>query len=79
MIPHPFNVRSRSWLVKSVLAGSVALLVVLLTQASFLQLGVLQRLELSTIDYRFEARGPSKAVADSSHIVIVEISEDSFK
>ena len=47
MITHPSIVKSRSWLIKSVLAGSVALLVILLTQANFLQLGALQRLEVS--------------------------------
>ena len=61
------------------LAGMVALLVILLTQANFLQLGALQRLELATIDYRFEARGQSKVIPDSAHVIIVEISEDSFK
>ncbi len=79
MTPRPFMVKSRPLLVKSVLAGMVALLVILLTQANFLQLGALQRLELATIDYRFEARGESRSLPDSSHVVIVEISEDSFK
>ncbi len=79
MTPSPFMVKSRSWLTRSVLAGTIALLVVLLTQSNFLQLGVLQRLELATIDYRFETRGQSRAIPDSSPVVIVEISEDSFK
>ena len=79
MAPQPLIAKSRSWLIKSILAGVVALLVILLTQVNFLQLGALQRLELATIDYRFEARGKSEAVPDSAHVVIVEISEDSFK
>jgi adenylate cyclase len=79
MAPHPSIGKSTTWLVKSVLAGVVALLVILLTQVNFLQLGALQRLELATIDYRFEARGMSRVVPDSAHVVIVEISEDSFK
>jgi adenylate cyclase len=79
MAPRPFIVRSRAWLLKSILAGVVALLVILLTQTNFLQLGALQRLELATIDYRFEARGQTKLDPDSTHVVIVEISEDSFK
>ena len=79
MAPRPFIVKSRSYALKSALAGSVALLIILLTQTNFLQLGALQRLELATIDYRFEARGRSPVIPDSAHIVIVEISEDSFK
>ncbi len=79
MAPYPFIGKSRPWLTKSMLAGIVALLVILLTQANFLQLGALQRLELATIDYRFEARGQSKMMPDSAHVIIVEISEDSFK
>jgi len=53
-----------------------AAIVTLLTRDTFLRPEFLARLELSTIDYRFGLRGPRPI--DSSHVVIVEISEESF-
>ncbi|MEK9136082.1 MAG: adenylate/guanylate cyclase domain-containing protein, partial [Bacteroidota bacterium] len=61
------------------LAFAVALLVIVLTQDNILKLGIIQRLELASIDYRFESRGTDLAFKDSSDVVIVEISEESFK
>jgi adenylate cyclase len=55
----------------------VALLILLFTQKGLLRLGVLDRFELSTLDYRFALRGP--VPIDSSEIVIVEINEESFR
>jgi hypothetical protein len=47
---------------------AVSLLVVILASGDLLQLGVLRRLELSTIDFRFNARGARAGIADSSDI-----------
>lgn len=69
----------RRWLTKVGIALAVAFLVILITRDQILQLGIIQRLELASIDYRFESRGSDPAFKDSSHVVIVEISEDSFK
>src|SRR5512146_1097353 len=67
------------WFSKLGLAVSVALLVIVITQEGILKLGIIQRLELASIDYRFESRGTQPFFKDSSDIVIVEISEESFK
>jgi len=61
----------------SLLSG--LLVIVLLFAESFLGIGIVERLELSALDYRFQLRGPRITPADSSHLVIVEISEDSFE
>lgn len=69
----------RLWISKLSLATAVALLVIVITQDNILKLGIIQRLELASIDYRFESRGIDPTFKDSSEIVIVEISEESFK
>jgi adenylate cyclase len=62
-----------------VLVALVALLVAVLTQESILRLGVIDRIELSTLDYRFAARGSLRTPGDSTNVVIVEISDDAFR
>ena len=69
----------RLLLSKLSLAITVALLIVVITQDNILKLGIIQRLELASIDYRFESRGIDPTFKDSSEVVIVEISEESFK
>ena len=69
----------RKWGAKLGLAAAVALLVVVVTQEDILKLGIIQRLELASIDYRFESRGTNPAFKDTGTVVIVEISEESFK
>jgi adenylate cyclase len=69
----------RNLIIRLALALGVALLIIVFTQESILRLGVLQRLEQATIDYRFQFRGSAPGVADSSHVVIVEITEESFQ
>jgi adenylate cyclase len=64
---------------KTFLGLAVALVVVVITRVPWLSLGVLERLELSTIDARFSIRGPSPALPDSADVVIVEIGEESFR
>ena len=68
-----------TWATKLGMAITVALITIVLTQEDILRLGVVQRLELATIDYRFENRGPATAIAAAGNVVIVEISDESFK
>lgn len=58
---------------------SALLVVLLLLAESVIGIGIVERLELGALDYRFQLRGPRITPADSSHLVIVEISEDSFE
>lgn len=69
----------RTFATKVSLALAVALLVIIITQENILKLGIIQRLELASIDYRFESRGTRANFKDSSNVVIVGISEESFK
>ncbi len=70
---------THGWKIKVALALGVSLLVILLTQESILKLGIVQRMELASIDYRFASRGTDPAFKDSASVIIVEISEESFK
>lgn len=69
----------RGLLTRFGLALGTGVMIIALTQIPVFRLGVVQRLELSTIDYRFHFRGTIAAVKDSPHVVIVEISEDAFR
>lgn len=71
--------RLRERLGKLGLSLAVALLVVVITQEDILKLGILQRLELASIDYRFAYRGTHPSVREWGDVVIVEISEESFR
>ncbi len=62
---------------KLIVAFAVALVTILLTQEEILHLGWFQRLELASLDYRFQQRGTRPL--DSSDVVIVEVSDESFK
>ncbi len=68
---------ARSWTAKLLIAIAVAAGVLLCTGRGFFRPAVLERLELSTLDYRFALRGP--VTPDSADVVIVEIAEDSFQ
>ena len=61
------------------IAAGVALVVILLAHLDVVGFTAIRRLELSTIDYRFQLRGTRAGVGDSSSIIIVEISEESFR
>ncbi|MBI5216515.1 MAG: adenylate/guanylate cyclase domain-containing protein [Ignavibacteriae bacterium] len=56
---------------------SLALFVILFTH--LFEFSPLQRFELSTIDFRFRQRGPIQVPQESLDVVIVEISNESFK
>ena len=69
----------RSWLMRIALAVGVAAIIIVFTQESILRLGILQRLELATLDYRFRFRGINTSVRENARVVIVEINEESFR
>jgi adenylate cyclase len=69
----------RDLLKQLTIGGVLAAVVLLFTQDFLLTLSPLERFELSTIDYRFRLRGPITTARDSANIVIVEISQESFK
>jgi CHASE2 domain-containing sensor protein len=75
----PLTATQQRWAAKLGLAAAVALLVIVVTQENILKLGIIQRLELASIDYRFQSRGTNPAFKDSADVIIVEISEESFK
>ncbi len=62
---------------KLIVAFAVTLITLVLTQEEILKLGWFQRLELASLDYRFQQRGTRPL--DSSNLVIVEVSDESFK
>ena len=67
------------WLTRVGLAVSLAVLVILFTHDIFFEFGPLKRLELSTIDYRFQLRGALPFAKESTKVIIVELSDESFK
>lgn len=69
----------RSLTRKLLLAIGVAALVVLVTKIDTLNLGVVRRLELASLDFHFQSRGSRGIDPDSSHVIIVEISRESFE
>lgn len=64
---------------KAIVAMCVALGTIIITQDDILRLGILQRLELASLDYRFRYRGAHTEVGTTSDIVIVEVSEESLR
>ncbi|HJW27796.1 MAG TPA: CHASE2 domain-containing protein, partial [Saprospiraceae bacterium] len=73
---------SKSWktfVVNLGISVTVTICVLLLTQDVFFEFPPLKRAELSLIDQRFRDRGDILALRDTSQIVIVEISQESFK
>ena len=62
---------------KLIVACAITLVTLVLTQEDILNLRWFQRLELASLDYRFLQRGTR--APDSSKIVIVEVSDESFK
>jgi len=74
-----FSPRIRSALARLATALAIATFVVLITRVPLLKLGVLERLELATLDYRFQARGSRVVAPESLQVVVLEISGDSFQ
>ncbi len=68
----------RAWIARIIVSFSIGVIVVALTVESIFHLGLFQRLELSSIDYRFLYRGVNTAVADSPNVVIVDIQDDAI-
>jgi adenylate cyclase len=73
------TISRRRWTVRLSLVGLVALIITALTQIPAVRLGLLDRIELSTLDYRFATRGTLRTPTDSASVVIVEVSEDAFR
>jgi len=71
-------VHPRLWFSRISIALGIALAVIAVSTEVF-HLGLFQRLELASIDYRFLYRGVNTSVQQSAHVVIVEISEESFR
>jgi adenylate cyclase len=69
----------RAFLVNLGISLVVTTLVLLLTQDILTEFPPLRRIENSFIDLRFQRRGAIDNAHDSSRIVIVEISQESFK
>jgi len=69
----------RIWLTRTAIAAAIALLVVTLTVEEVFHLGLFQRLELASIDFRFLYRGVNPTVHESAGVVIVEINEEAFR
>jgi adenylate cyclase len=69
----------RSFLTQAALVVAVVVAVAAVTQEPALRLGIIQRLELAAIDYRFISRGIVSIPRSSSNVVIVEIAQDSFE
>lgn len=78
-MPRVFSRRTREVLTNLGIALSIAILVLVFTQEYLFRFPPLKRAELSLIDLRFRERGPRLADPDSSNIVIVAISQESFK
>ena len=69
----------RRWVTIVGSAVIVAALLVAFSKQRMLQLGIIQRLELASLDFRFQTRGPRPFAPGTSNVVIVQISEGSFK
>ncbi|HLB00680.1 MAG TPA: adenylate/guanylate cyclase domain-containing protein [Bacteroidota bacterium] len=71
--------RGRAILTNLGVALSIALLVIVFTQEFLFEFPPLKRAELSLVDLRFQKRGPLPMNANSSKIVIVAITQESFR
>ena len=74
-----FTPRLRRWVTVVGLALGISAVLVVVTQLSDFRLGILERLELSTLDLRFQLRGPRPIDTATDGVVILQISENSFK
>src|SRR5690242_10443636 len=70
---------ARTIVVNLAISLAVTAFVLLLTQDILFEFPPLRRAELAFIDLRFRERGNVLTVRDTSQIVIVEISQESFK
>jgi adenylate cyclase len=64
---------------KLLIALVVSLVSIIITQEEILKLGLVERLELASVDYRFQSRAKRVTVSDSSNVIIVEVNDESFK
>src|ERR1041385_4759741 len=78
-MPNLLSKQFRALLINLGISLGVAVLVILLTQDILFEFTPFKRAELSLIDARFQYRGLNATIQDSSKVVIVEISQESFK
>src|SRR5574341_185685 len=71
--------RVRAALTSLAISLCTALIVILFTQEIFFDFPPLKRAELAMVDLRFQKRGNRIAGLDTSAVVIVAISQESFK
>ncbi len=69
----------REFFIQFSIGVGLGLFILLFTQDIFFEIAPLKRLELATIDLRFLLRGPIPTAKESSSVIIVEISQESFK
>ncbi len=69
----------RTFVVNLTISVAVTVCVLLITQNIFFEFLPLKRVEQSLIDLRFQQRGAVTSLHDTSKIVIIEISQESFK
>jgi len=78
-MPRVLSRRGRAILTNLGVALSIAFLVIIFTQEFLFEFPPFKRAELSLIDLRFRKRGPLPMNTDSSKVVIVAISQESFR
>ncbi len=69
----------KDWLLRIGVGIGIGVLVVIFVQDSFLEIGLFESLHLTSIDKRFEHRGPLAADTPDLDVVIVGISRESFR
>src|SRR5258708_3417112 len=70
---------TRTMLVYLVISFAVSAFVLILTQNILIPFPPLSRAEASLIDLRFQLRGARPRAVDSADVIIVEISQESFR
>ncbi|HZY10565.1 MAG TPA: adenylate/guanylate cyclase domain-containing protein [Bacteroidota bacterium] len=78
-MPSKESKRLRSLLLSLSISIAVSVFILLLTQDVFFEITPLKRAELSLLDLRFQERGLHPLIRDSSQVIIVEISQETFK
>lgn len=78
-MPSRTSKSAREFFIYIGISVTVTILVILLTEDVVFDFPPLRRAELSLIDLRFQRRGPLRRRADPSDVVIVEISQESYK
>lgn len=78
-MPRGFSKPVRLFFLNISISFFVTIFILLLTQDVLIEFPPLKRAELSLIDLRFRQRGINPAIKNKTDIIIVEISQESFK